>query len=239
MVGFGAELVPLNPDRLRYTDDLNSAASLLAGDLRTVLEASATVGIDVLTGRMRAVAGDSWMPQVLLVAPQAAHAAADDGTLDRLLTSLHEHPERTAVAVVLAGDQPSTGSTVRQASITADGMLSIPGLGLQMIAQRLPAEQVAALGGLLAHASMVSDAPMPAAAGSRPYERFVDAAGGLRPEFTLPRTPPAPATPTLAPAGAISAWRSPQSPTSTNGRLESTAQPLGIRPTARVSAKRW
>jgi hypothetical protein len=202
MVGFGAELVPLNPDRLRYTDDLNSAASLLAGDLRTVLEARATVGIDVLSGRMRGVAGDSWMPQVLLVAPQVTHVGADDGTLERLLTSLREHPERTAVAVVLVGEQESTWSAMVPAAIAADGSLSIPGLGLQMTAQQLPAEQVGALGSLLAHASMVTDSPMPAAAGSKPYERFVDAAGGLRPEFTLPRAPLGPATPTLVPAGA-------------------------------------
>jgi hypothetical protein len=65
-VGFGVELVPLNPDRLRYTDDLPAAASLLAADLRTAIEASATVGIDVLTGRCILVAVPDISREVVL-----------------------------------------------------------------------------------------------------------------------------------------------------------------------------
>jgi hypothetical protein len=199
LVGFGAEMLPLNPDRLRHTGDLADAARQLGADLDTAAEASAALDVDVLTGRARGIAGDSWMPHVLLVAPAAAPSA--DPVLRSVLATMRQGPTPRVGAVVLVEEQTNTGIGARRVSVAGDGTLSIPSLGLSMTAHQLPTEQVAALGALFAHATRVEDAPMPAAAGSKPYERFVDTAGALRTEYTLPRGTPGPLNPTLVPAG--------------------------------------
>jgi LysM repeat protein len=189
LVGFGEEVVALNPDRLRYTGDLEAAAETLFGELATAMQASDNVGRDVLTGRMRAVAGDSWMPQVLLVAADIAQPSSGSGKLEQLLTALTEQPERRPIAVVLVGDQPHTDAATQQISLTADGQLCIPDLRVEMTAQLLPAEQVTAFGRLLDCAAQIEDAPMPTSTGSKPYDRFMDAGGALLPEMTLQRVP--------------------------------------------------
>jgi LysM repeat protein len=202
MVGFGEELVALNPTRLRYTDDLDTAVEALTGVRATALEATGNASIDVLTGRMLAVAGDSWMPHVLLIAAHIANATTtvESGKLDRLFAALQSQPERSTVAVVLAGEQITTPAVTWQASTTADGSLMIPGLGVELIAQQMPAEQVAAFGQLLAHAARLEDAPMPASTGNTPYEQFTDSAGGLLPELTLSRVGTTGSPPSAAPA---------------------------------------
>jgi LysM domain len=212
MVGFGEEMLPLNPDRLCHSDDLVAAVRQLGGDLDSAVEASASLEVDVLTGRAQGIAGDSWMPHVLLVAPAAAVSA--EPVLRSVFTALRQRPTPRVGAVVLIGDQASTGTggPARQVSIASDGTLNIPSLGLSMTAQQLPTDQVAALGALFAHATRTDDAPMPAAGGSKPYERFVDTAGALRPEFTLPRGTRGPVAPTAAPAGPISIVIRPASP---------------------------
>jgi LysM domain len=199
LVGFGEQMLPLNPDRLRHTGDLADAARQLGADLDTAAEASAALDVDVLAGRARGIAGDSWMPHVLLVAPTAAPSA--EPMLQSILATMRQRPTPRVGAVVLVGDQTSTGTggSARQVTIASDGTLSIPSLGLSMTAQQLPTEQVAALGALFAHATRVDDAPMPAAGGSKPYERFVDTAGALRPEFTRPRGTRGPIAPTAGP----------------------------------------
>ncbi|MDQ1675358.1 MAG: hypothetical protein QOC93_502 [Actinomycetota bacterium] len=52
LVGFGAELVPLNPERLRYTEDLAAAAALLRGQRGRTVTALQATGSIVLDGRL-------------------------------------------------------------------------------------------------------------------------------------------------------------------------------------------
>ena len=186
MVGFGSELVPVNPQRLRHTDDLDGAADLLAAAFTHAVTATEHAGLDVLAGRLHDVAADSFMPQVLLVAP---HAAGERDRLAALLARLRAHPERAAVAVVLIGDRDEapTGWTLQ---VGSDGRLRIPALGLDLVAQRLPVEQASGIAEMLRRAEDHRDQPMPASGGDRPYEQFCDAAGALRGELTLPRTEP-------------------------------------------------
>jgi hypothetical protein len=186
MVGFGEELVPINPFRLRYTEDLDSAAELLRAEFEHAVAATGNAGMGVLDGRLHDVAVDSFLPHVLLVAP---HIAAEQDHLRHLLDEVAGRPDRAAVAIVLAGDRgdvPGTGWTL---DVAADGRLSLPDLGLHLMAQRMPAEQAAGIAEMLERASVGREQPVPPATGDRPYEQYCDAAGGLRPELTLPRSP--------------------------------------------------
>jgi nucleoid-associated protein YgaU len=96
LVGFGEQMLPLNPDRLRHTNDLPGAAQQLGADLDTAAEASASLNVDVLTGRAQGIAGDSWMPHVLLVAPRHPGCVrrADIAAAVRRTTAAADSPGR-------------------------------------------------------------------------------------------------------------------------------------------------
>jgi hypothetical protein len=187
LVGFGHELVALNPDRLTYASDLDTAAQALSDQVAATAQAADTAGVDVLGGRLRSIAADMWMPQVLLVAPNAAHTEHDQHTLQRLLMTVRGVPGPSTVAVVLAGDHPTTDMAAHIALITSDGTLTVPGLGVTLTAEQMPAAQIADLARLLDQAAQLSDVPMPRSAGNKPIDQFVDAGGGLLPELTTPR----------------------------------------------------
>jgi DNA-binding SARP family transcriptional activator len=187
LVGFGAELVPLNPERLGHTTDLAAAAALLRDRHRRTLAAVRDSGEGVLAARLPDATGEPWMPHVLLVAPEEA---ADAPALTDLLAAVREQPERAAVAVLLAGDGPHLPETGWRMSVSAAGRLSVPALGLDVVAQQLPADQAPDLVALVEQARVTADEPVPASTGTRPWEEFSDAAGGLRPEVTRPRAGP-------------------------------------------------
>ncbi len=146
LVGFGAEMAALNPLRLRYTEDLASAVAGLRHALGRAVEATADTGVGVLDGRLRDGVGDGWAPQVLLIAPSVA--ATDGAGLRELLAAMRAQPGRTAVALVLA-DEPDGAAIGTRWQLTVDeaGTLRIPALGLELTAQRLPAEEAADSGG--------------------------------------------------------------------------------------------
>jgi DNA-binding SARP family transcriptional activator len=188
LAGFGAELVPLHPERLSYVDDPSSAASLLGERRQHVLRQCHASGHDVLAARTPEAPGEAWMPHVLLVAPDAAESPA----VAELLVAMREVPERSAVAVVLAGADRFADVAARHVTVSADGRLSIPALGLDLVAQQLPADQVPDLVALLQHMRAAADEPIPASSGTRSWEAFADAAGALRPELSMPRAPERP-----------------------------------------------
>ncbi len=201
LVGFGAEMTALNPGRLSHTEDLDGAIAELHRQFDDIGAAADEAGVGVLEGRLRNVAGDVWAPHVLLIAPAVA---VDSTAVDRLLAALRTRAARTAIALVLsepadvgnAGDETGQASedaaTRWQLEVTGDGMVRIPALGLELIAQQLPVEEAADLAALLALAATTEDRPMPAPMGEQPWDELSDAAGAPRPEITVqPTQPPA------------------------------------------------
>ena len=185
MVGFGDELVPINPSRLRYTEDLDAAAELLAAEYAHSCAAVENAQSGVLDARAHQIAIDSFMPHVLLVAP---HIASEHDKLGDLLAQLAGKPDRASVAIVLAGDRDDVPPTGWVLNVNGDGRLSLRDLQVELLAQRLPCAQAKDIAEMLHRAGAAGEEPVPPAAGPRPWEQFIDAAGSLRPEFTLPRT---------------------------------------------------
>ena len=191
LLGFGAELVPLKPERIRQATDLATAAADLTDHLTASQQAAQTVDVDILTGRSHAIAGDMWMPHVLIVGPDAARQDPDGEILNRLLADLRDGPGRSAAAVVLAGDQPAAEHARHIVALDSDGTLTLPGLGVTLTAQQLPAQRASDLSRLVDLAGHLDDVPMPPSHGSTPLAEFIDAAGGLLPEVGAPRSPAA------------------------------------------------
>lgn len=176
LVGFGKELVAANPDRLTYTEDLPGAIAAVRRDLESVTAAMRSPEVDVLSGRLHDIAGDLWAPNVLLVAP---HLAADTAGLDELLATMKAQRTRASVALVLADDPDRAESTRWQLRVDSNGTLSIPALGVELIAQQVPASEAAELAEMLALAAISDDQPIPAAHGDQPWDSYADACGGL------------------------------------------------------------
>jgi nucleoid-associated protein YgaU len=178
LVGFGEELAQINPDRLTYTDDVEKAIAALGGQLQSVAEVMRAADVDVLQGRARDVAGDAWAPHILLIAPDVAK---DSAGLGRLMIAMEQQQRtRSAVALVLIDDQGHGDAAGWQLTIDAAGMLSIPALGVELIAQQIPADEAAQLAQMLAMAAVTDDRPVPPAHGDRPWDEHADACGGLR-----------------------------------------------------------
>ncbi|WP_236832889.1 hypothetical protein [Blastococcus sp. KM273128] len=192
LVGFGKELAQINPDRLTYTDDVEKAIAALDGRLESVTEVMHIADVDVLSGRLRDVAGDAWAPHVLLIAPDVAK---DSAGLERLLTAMKQQRARGAAALVLIDDPDHADAASWQLTLDGAGMLSMPALGVELIAQQIPADEAAQLAQVLALATVTDDRPVPPSRGDESWDEHADACGGLRvdPSRAGRRQPPAPA----------------------------------------------
>ena len=182
LVGFGAELVEANPDRLTYTEDLAAATAAMSGRLSSVAASMNALDTDVLNGRVHDIAGDEWAPNVLLIAP---HVAGDTAALDELLAAMKRQHARASVALVLADDPDRADAARWQLTVDAAGNLSIPALGLELIAQQIPAHEAAPLAQMLAYAAVSQDEPIGPSHDDQPWDRYSDACGGL----IVPATP--------------------------------------------------
>jgi nucleoid-associated protein YgaU len=184
MVGFGQELVGMNPARLRYRCDLDAAAVALTVDAVDAVDACTNIGMDVRTGRVRDICGDTFMPHVLLVAPQLS---ADCDQLSDLLEIAATHQGRAALAIILAGEGMLTERASWTMHLTEAGHLIVPELGLDLTANQLPSHEALGLSKMLSQAAAAADEPMPAATGDQQWQTYCDDAGSLLPEHTLPR----------------------------------------------------
>jgi len=187
MVGFGQELVGLNPARLRYSSDLDAAAVALTVDAVDAVDACTHAGLDVRTGRVRDICGDTFMPHVLLVAP---HLGADSAKLSDLIEILATQQDRAAMAIILAGDTALSGKASWSMHLTEAGRLIVPALGLDLTANQLPVHEGLGISQMLSQASVAADEPMPPAVGNQPWRAYCDAAGSLLAQHTLPRSAP-------------------------------------------------
>ncbi|MBJ7452717.1 MAG: SARP family transcriptional regulator, partial [Blastococcus sp.] len=187
-VGFGDELVDLAPGRVHPVDSATDPG-LHPG----LAEAAESDGDDVLDGRLRAGAGDGWMPQVVLM----PHPSDQSGELAEAVAAWRTRERRAALAFVL-GAETEQVSDEWLLTLTDDGSLVVPALGLRLPAPQLTVQQARDIATLLAFERDSEDAPIPAADGDRSWQVHTDAAGALHGDLTGPDTT-APPTSALSP----------------------------------------
>lgn len=145
LVGFGADLAMLAPDRINAVDSLNEVLPALEARAANVANAMAAAGLgSVLTGRAHGVNPDAWAPHYLIMArpptPEEQHK----------LLSLASVKHAAAAGYVVAGDVPGAAWTWQ---MTGEGQLVAAQLGFDVQAQMLPPSQHAALVELFATAA--------------------------------------------------------------------------------------
>jgi len=171
LVGTGADLEVLEPDRVHVVDSVAEALPLLDAHAAGVASALAASGArSVLAGRAEGLIPEAWVPHYLVTVipptPQESHRLAALGRDGHL-----------AAGYLIAGETPGAAWTWE---ITPDGRLRAPELGLDVTAQFLPHEQRAAVAGLFDAADDMTGALMSAPP--------VDAAPAphLAPDATMP-----------------------------------------------------
>lgn len=176
LVGWGSDLTVLNPDRLVHAPSIAVVTRDLRARLAETRQSESSLGTDVLTGRIRDIAGDSWMPQVLLI-----DATGDDEneilTLQQTLQEM-TLAGRATTAVVVSG-APSVGG-VAEMTVSTAGELRFPELwgSDRLIAARLSDGEIVELAELFAVAEQV-DQTVPPATEETSWAQGMDAAGAL------------------------------------------------------------
>jgi hypothetical protein len=181
-------LAALNPDRVRAVSTVGQAVTQLRRRVATATSTLRHVGAqDALAGRIGDLAGDAWMPQVLL--------SADPDEVDvvalRLLASDLAATGRCGVAVATNGPAllDASDRTNLQVSVAADGTLRVVGsLDISATAAGLPVEELEPLAEIMRQAREIADVAIPAAPETEVWATGTDAAGALLELFES--TPP-------------------------------------------------
>jgi nucleoid-associated protein YgaU len=186
-IGIAAEAEPLG-DGIRYHATSADAATVTAeilADAVAMVDRATRHHTDVATGRTGQADDDVWPSRLLLLdaaTEQPVHLAA-------LLDLVDGQVGRTATSIVLAGERPDTPGA--RLDFTAEGRVALERAGLELVAVSLTSKETRGVGLVYAQSEVLDDVEIPVnTAAAEGWEAYVDQAGGLRREHTLPRSTP-------------------------------------------------
>ena len=178
LVGWGPELVALNPDRVRHLPTVGEVVRVVHGRIGETREAMADLQTTVLADRVVDPGAGDWSPEVWLI--DAAAADDDLQELEQVLAGVAEAGRNTVAVIARAeGFSPAGGAVI---NVDKDGILSLPALlGEQRVhAAGMDPEALERLLELFDCAGQFEQpGPMP---GTDPWARGMSTAGSLIPE---------------------------------------------------------
>ncbi|MFF1698239.1 BTAD domain-containing putative transcriptional regulator [Streptomyces sp. NPDC058257] len=136
LVGFGQDLTPLAPNRLRHLDDIEALIETMEAETRQRRGALGAAGHDsVLTGRTGPAQHTRWAPHLVLL---AAEPTGEDAVK---LAELASDASRLGIGYLVGTESGDLPGAAWEMEITPDGKLLAPLLGLELEAQALPEAQ--------------------------------------------------------------------------------------------------
>ncbi|AVH57180.1 MULTISPECIES: BTAD domain-containing putative transcriptional regulator [Streptomyces] len=136
LVGFGQDLTPLAPNRLRHLDDVEALVETMEAETRQRRGALGAAGHDsVLTGRTGPAQHTRWAPHLVLL---AAEPSAEDAVK---LAELAADASRLGIGYLVGTESGDLPGAAWEMEVTSDGKLLAPLLGLELDAQLLPVDQ--------------------------------------------------------------------------------------------------
>ncbi|MFJ8937978.1 BTAD domain-containing putative transcriptional regulator [Streptomyces sp. NPDC102365] len=136
LVGFGEDLTPLAPNRLRHLDDIEALVETMEAETRQRRGALGAAGHDsVLTGRTGPAQHTRWAPHLVLL---AAEPSAEDAVK---LAELAADASRLGIGYLVGTRSGELPGAAWEMEITSEGKLLAPLLGLELDAQLLPVSQ--------------------------------------------------------------------------------------------------
>jgi len=180
-VGIAGEAVALNPRRVRHHHTSDVTAGVIA-DTVAMIDRTREASLDVPTGRATLLDDPLWDSRLLLL----DHDRTD--LTDQLARLVNDQARQTGTALILI-DTASAHESVDAEVLpfTRDGRLLLPGVGLDLLAAGLTAQDTSGCAAIFAQADE-PDVAYPAhhepADGWRAH---TNQAGQLLPDLTLPR----------------------------------------------------
>ncbi|WP_395575314.1 BTAD domain-containing putative transcriptional regulator [Streptomyces sp. BK79] len=136
LVGFGSDLTPLAPNRIRHLDGFEDLFETMSAETRQRRGALGAAGHDsVLTGRTGPAQHTRWAPHLVLLAAQPS----DEDALR--LAELAADASRLGIGYLVGTEGTDLPGAAWEMEITGEGKLLAPLLGLELEAQTLPAAQ--------------------------------------------------------------------------------------------------
>lgn len=124
LVGWGADLVVLNPDRVRHVPTVAGITAALRGRISEAAESQQELDTTVLASRISdRTDEDIWTPQVLLIDASPDEDLTD---LQTILQAIAGSGRSTVAVVARGGDLTAAAGAV--ITIDADGKLSLPAM---------------------------------------------------------------------------------------------------------------
>lgn len=158
LVGFGEDLTPLAPNRLRHLDDIEALVETMEAETRQRRGALGAAGHDsVLTGRTGPAQHTRWAPHLVLL---AAQPSAEDAVK---LAELASDASRLGIGYLVGTESGDLPGAAWEMQITGEGKLLAPLLGLELDAQLLPVAQQRAVVELFVEADPEREPNGPAA----------------------------------------------------------------------------
>ncbi|MFF6875386.1 BTAD domain-containing putative transcriptional regulator [Streptomyces sp. NPDC012474] len=157
LVGFGEDLTPLAPNRIRHLEDVEALVETMEAETRQRRGALGAAGQDsVLTGRTGPAQHTRWAPHLVLL---AAQPSAEDAVK---LAELAADASRLGIGYLVGTETGDLPGAAWEMEITGRGKLLAPLLGLELDAQLLPAAQQRAVVELFVEADPERDSNAPA-----------------------------------------------------------------------------
>ncbi|MFI9153681.1 BTAD domain-containing putative transcriptional regulator [Streptomyces sp. NPDC053367] len=136
LVGFGEDLTPLAPNRLRHLDGVDDLIETMEAETRQRRGALGAAGQDsVLTGRTGPAHHTRWAPHLVLL---AAQPSPEDAVK---LAELAADAGRLGIGYLVGTESGDLPGAAWEMEITGEGKLLAPLLGLELDAQLLPVAQ--------------------------------------------------------------------------------------------------
>ncbi|MFC7883900.1 BTAD domain-containing putative transcriptional regulator [Streptomyces sp. NPDC057376] len=136
LVGFGDDLTPLAPNRIRHLDGFEDLFETMSAETRQRRGALGAAGHDsVLTGRTGPARHTRWAPHLVLLAAQPSEEDA------LRLAELAADASRLGIGYLVGTEGTDLPGAAWEMQITGEGKLLAPLLGLELEAQMLPAAQ--------------------------------------------------------------------------------------------------
>ncbi|MDQ1017154.1 hypothetical protein QFZ43_003703 [Streptomyces afghaniensis] len=136
LVGFGQDLTPLAPNRIRHLEDIEALVETMEAETRQRRGALGAAGHDsVLTGRTGPAQHTRWAPHLVLL---AAQPSAEDAVK---LAELAADASRLGIGYLVGTETGDLPGAAWEMEITGQGKLLAPLLGLELDAQLLPTAQ--------------------------------------------------------------------------------------------------
>ncbi|MBY8340224.1 hypothetical protein JYK17_09240 [Streptomyces sp. KC 17012] len=133
LVGFGEDLTPLAPNRLRHLDGIDDLIETMEAETRQRRGALGAAGHDsVLTGRTGPAQHTRWAPHLVLL---AAQPSAENAVK---LAELASDASRLGIGYLVGTETGDLPGAAWEMEITGAGKLLAPLLGLELDAQMLP-----------------------------------------------------------------------------------------------------